>query len=32
LQLPEAAPVAEVTEEEKPPIQAEPELVAKEAH
>jgi small subunit ribosomal protein S2 len=32
LQLPEAAPVAEVTEEEKPAIQAEPELVAKEAH
>ncbi len=32
LQLPEAAPVAEATEEEKPPIQAEPELVAKEAH
>jgi small subunit ribosomal protein S2 len=32
LQLPEAAPVAEVTGEEKPPIQAEPELVAKEAH
>ncbi len=32
LQLPEAAPVAEVTEVEEPPVQAEPELVAKEAH
>lgn len=32
LQLPEAAPVTEVTEVEEPPVQAEPELVAKEAH
>lgn len=32
LQLPEAAPVTEATEVEEPPVQAEPELVAKEAH